>query len=323
MSKHLFELGVRHKSMVKEWHYFSTLDENGDVIDGRTVARPLPPLEIEDLRLSHYLQGFPDANLTGGEIPLVDDSPVDKRRLTIDMTVEYLHSDRSAFLAHALTPHAKIIITIRDPVERALSQYNMNVRNGNRNHRKVGRKDTPATPQEFHRKIQMEIEKLSTCGYNTETGLLDRKTSELAACLFSNATVEHFDDTMYVTRGLYHLHIQTWRDHFPSHRIIVVSFQDMAMGKRSVYNDLTQFLCIRPYPESLLAEYEAQGSSLSFGQQAAKHGLEKAGFDSYLGNDRYLSEMYDETRQLMRSFYTAADKHLIDLLGSDHVYWVV
>lgn len=321
MSKNLYMLGVRHENMVKEWHYYSNLDENGQIVKDRTVARPLPPLNLTDLRLAHYLQGFPDANITADSIPLVDNSPIDARRITMDMTVEYLHSDRSAFLAHTLTPHAKIIITIRDPLERALSQYNMNIRNGNLKQRSLGLKEYLATPEEFDKKVRMEIAKLARCGYHSQNGLLDRKTSALTSCLFNNSGSEHFDDTMYVTRGLYHVHIQTWRDYFPAHRMLVVSFQDLSMGSRQVYNDLSQFLCIRPYPEALLSQFESEGSSLSFGQQAAKHGLKQAGFDTFTGNDRYLSDMLQETRVLLRSFYAEADKRLISLLGPKHVYW--
>lgn len=326
MSKHLYELGVRHENMVKEWHFYNSLDEHGQIVEARTVARPLPPLNLSDLRLAHYHKGFPDANetvLAVEQIPLVDDSPIESRRLTMDMTVEYLHSDRSAFLAHALTPHAKVIITIRDPLERALSQYNMNVRNGNRNRRKLGKEDSPATPEEFHKKVEMEIKKLSSCGYDSLAGTLDRKTSQLAACLFNNSKEEKFDDTMYVARGLYHIHLQTWRAHFPTHRIMVVSFQHMSMGKRQLYHDLSQFLCVRPYPEDLLKSFEDEGSSLSFGQQAAKHGLESAGFDTYTGNDRYLPDMWHKTRVLLRSFYESADKHLTHLLGREYVYWSI
>lgn len=321
LSKNLYTLGVRHEKMIKEWHFFNNLDENGDVINGRTVARPLPPLNFSRLRWMHYLAGFPETQVTEDTIPLVQDVPQDKRLITLDMTVEYLHSDRSAFLAQTLTPQAKIIITVRDPLERALSQYNMNMRNGNKKRREQGLKDAPATAQEFDKKIKAEIAKIKRCGYDVQAATLDRKTSELVACLFHESSREHFDDSLYVTRGLYHLHIDTWRDHFPDHRILVISFQDVSLGKRQTYNDITEFLCVRRYPEQILTQFEAEGSTQSFGQQAAEKGLEKGGFDTYTGNDRYLANMLPSTRQALLQFYAPANKKLTSLLGEHYVYW--
>lgn len=307
--------------MVKEWHFFNNLDENGEIIQARTVARPLPPLNFSRLRWMHYTAGFPYNKIAVDKIPLVQDAPQNERLITLDMTVEYLHSDRSAFLAQTLTPHAKIIITIRDPLERALSQYNMNMRNGNKKRRVQGLKDAPATAEEFDKKITAEINKLKRCGYDAQAATLDRKTSELVACMFHESHREHFDDSLYVMRGLYHIHIDTWRDHFPDHRILIISFQDVSLGKRQTYNDLTEFLCVRRYPEEILAQFESEGSTQSFGQQAAEKGLEKAGDDTYTGNDRYLASILPSTRKTLLEFYAPANKKLTSLLGQNYVYW--
>lgn len=326
LSKNLFNLGVRRPNMVKEWHFFNRLDDEGDIGSVRALSVPLPPLNLSRLRVMHFATGFSKslvANLSSSDesLPLVDDSEEAVRQLSLDMTVEYLHSDRSAFLAYLLTPHAKIIITIRNPMERALSQYNMNIRNGNKIRRRLGVPDRSATPEEFDHKIRAEIRKLRRCGYHKDTGLLDGKTSQLIACMFNNSRAERFDDALYVARGLYHLHIRTWRDHFPDEHILVISFEDISLGKRTVYQALTQFLCVRPYPESWLEAFEKQGSPLSFGQLAAEKGLEKGGFDSYQGNDKYLPSMLPETEELLREFYSAADKQLRAMLGSHYVYW--
>lgn len=139
--------------------------------------------------------------------------------------------------------------------------------------------------------------------------------------MFQNSNRDHFDDSMYVMRGLYHLHIQTWRDHFPAHRIHIVSFQDVSMGRREMYNDLTDFLCVRRFPEQLLHKYESDGSIQSFGQQAVEKGLAKGGFDSYVGKDRYLSTMLDDTRVMLKQFYAAANNRLLIMLGDKYVYW--
>lgn len=355
LSKDIHSLGVRRADMAKEWHFFNLLDETGALTHTRTVGRPLPPLSnLADLRRKHYLTGFSSSahKLTAtSKVPPIDHRNRTERTVVLDMTVEYLHSGRSAKLARALTPHARVVVTVRDPAERALSQYNMVVRNANRQRREAGKADSPATAAEFHTKVAAEIEKLRRCGYNAEratlhspgslppladsdgapvsaTTALDRTaslapstTTALAACMLNNSYREGFDDMLYVTRGLYFLHLAAWRSEFPASRMLVLSFRDVAAGHRSVYEDLADFLCMRPFSSPLLDGFAARGSSLSFGQQAAKLGLQKAGFDSFQGNDRYLPDMLPGTRSLLKRFYAPADARLKQMLGTHYVYW--
>lgn len=243
------------------------------------------------------------------------------RSLVIDMTVEYLHSERSAILAKKLTPHTRIIITVRDPLARALSHYNMAVRNGNAKLRATNSATRRATPESFDRKVREEASKLARCGYDARTATLDRPTSAVAACMLNNSYREHFDDMLYVTRGLYALHIESWRSYFPDHRILILSFRDLALGKRDVFRDLTDFLCVTRFPDSLLDQFERDGSTLSFGQQAASKGLEEAGSDSYSGDDRYLPDMLPDTRRFLEHFYAPANEKLKRLIGTHFVYW--
>lgn len=315
LNKNLYGLGIRAREMRKEWHFFNTLDETGELIKGRTVAKPLPPLNFAKLRLQHYKTGYPTSTVTEGSIPVIDDSEVENRTLTIDSTVEYLHSDRSAYLASMLTPHAKVIVTVRDPLDRALSQYNMLKRVRNKQLRGAGEPDSPSTAKEFHEKIEAEMKQLVECGFDPESGTYEGRTSTLVGCLFAARSSTLPDDMLYVTRGLYHLHLKAWRDHFPAHRIQVVSFNDVMAGKSSVYENLSSFLCMREFPRKMLEEFEENGTTLSFGQMAAKEGVNRGTFDSYDGNDRYLAEMMPETREMMLSFYEKADEHLETLLG--------
>lgn len=325
LSKHLHLLGVRQPGMSKEWHFFNTLNSDGQYVKSRTIGQPLPsPLNLTQLRTDHFLRGFPSLKPTTelGRYPKIDSSPKQNRSLVIDMTVEYLHSERSALLAHALTPHAKVIVTIRDPLARALSQYNMVVRNGNAKRRAANGETIPATAEAFDAKVRAEVRRLKECGYDAASGTYTHglATAALAQCMLSSPD-KKFDDMLYVTRGLYHLHIAAWLNHFPAHHTLIMSFRDIAAGNRFAYEQLTQFLCIRDFPENLLRKFEGEGSDLSFGQQAAKEGLTKAGFDTYEGNDRYLPEMNEATRSFLTAFYAAADEKLKLLVGQHFVYW--
>lgn len=322
LSKHLHFLGVRPKGMSKEWHFYNTLSSDGDLIKGRTVGEPIPKVDLPRFRLMHYKTGFRTSTVSAP--PVIDNRPINERALVVDMTVEYLHSDRSAMLAKQLTPYSKVIVTIRDPMYRALSQYNMVVRNYNSKRKALNISTEPSTAEYFDAKVRAEVDRLQECGYDAKTASYTsgETTMGLMTCML-NATVRAsgFDDMLYITRGLYHLHIGAWFKHFPAHRVLVLNFKDISLGKRKVYNDLTDFLCIRPFPENLLKRFEDEGSELSFGQQAAKKGLDQNGFDSFVGDDRYLDEMWDSTKQFLADFYKPADEKLKQLVGEHFVYW--
>ena len=312
----LGKLGVMSpRADVKEWHFFEELPDVGDVQRKTHLHLPYKNADLNTLRVQHYLTGFPsDKDINSDTIPLVDDSPIENRTIVHDATVEYMLSDRAAFLAHLITPHAKVIMTMRDPLERALSQYNMMIRLYNKAFRDRGEKEIPATAEQFHAITKKEIGRITSCGYNARTTELDRSTSAMLNCVYDGKRPK-FDDLLYVTRGLYHIHINTWRNYFPDHRMQFVSFSDISKGKRQVMNDLSDFLCVRRFPEEILREYENKGSDRSFGQQAADQGLSKMGFESYAGKDRYLTNVLPETKTMFEEFFGPANKKLEAMMG--------
>lgn len=315
----LGNLHVNHPEMIKEWHFFERLYEPGESEYPTTLHMPYTPAGLNKLRLKHYLAGFPKraGEVTDASIPLVDNSPRADRKVVYDSTVEYMLSDRAAFLAHALTPHAKVILTMRDPMLRALSQYNMMIRIFNMARREKGKEEIQASPQRFDEIVRREIGMLQNCGYNKEKATLDRPTSQLLKCMYASIEKHSFDDLLYVTRGLYHLHVATWRNYFPDHRMFFIAFDDIAEGKPEVMRDLSEFLCMREFPQELLDKYKAKGSKLSFGQQAAEKGLSKMGFESYAGKDKYMLDVLPQTKQLLDQFYGPANRRLFRLMGRE------
>lgn len=311
---HMLEaLQVRRKSMIKEWHFYNHLTAEGTISFGRFEADPLPPLDkLDTLRLMHYRLGFPKLNVS--TLPPIDDSPIDNRTLVLDSTVEYLHMERAAILAKKLTPHSRIVMMMRDPPLRALSQYNMLRRNNNRKLRAKGMSDRPASPEEFDEKVRAEIEVLRKCGYDDVKATIRTNTTKLIRCMrFSRPRI---DDVMYVLRGLYFLFIPAWRENFPDHRILFVSFSDLAKGNAESYQRIARFFCIKPFTEKIIKSIEKEkGSELSHGARAARDGLTKVGPDSYHGNDRYLPTMLPSTQRLLDTFYRPANKRLTKMIG--------
>lgn len=305
-------LGVRRKDMIKEWHFYNHLTADGMVMFGRFETDPLPPLDnLTHLQLMHYQLGFPTINVTA--LPIIDDSAVEERTVVVDSTVDYLHMERAAMLAHLLTPHSKIIITIRDPVERALSHYNMNRRNTNRKLRDHGLSEQPATEDDFDSKVKAEIEVLRKCGYNDAFAILRGNSTRLIRCMRMQRP--QIDDIMYVFRGVYFQHILPWLEFFPRNRILFVSFADLARGYPLAYQRITQFLCVRPFSDRILKSVNKRMLNLPFAEHAAGDGLLKIDQDDYKRKGRYLQTMRPSTRNLLEEFYGSANKKLEILIG--------
>jgi len=56
---------------------------------------------------------------------IFSDAPVNARYV-IDASTSYLYSQDAARLIHEFNPNSKIVILLRDPINRAWSEYNMN-----------------------------------------------------------------------------------------------------------------------------------------------------------------------------------------------------
>lgn len=312
LSQMLEQLGVRRKGMIKEWHFYNHLTAEGTVHFGRYEFEPFPSLaNLTHLRLKHYQLGFPTMNET--DLPSIDQSSLQERTAVIDSTVEYFHMERAAALSSLLTPHVRIVIMIRDPPARALSQYNMLVRIRNNRLRDEGVPDRPSSASEFDAKVRDEIRVLRDCGYDCTTATLTGNTTDLIHCMRKHRP--RIDDVMYVLRGLYFLHIPPWREHFPDHRLLFVPFSDITRGYEHAYQRIARFLCVKPFTPVLIHSVESVGSDLSFGQRAVRDSLQKLGSDSYIGNDRYLPGMWPSTRKLLDDFYAPANKRLTEMLG--------
>lgn len=313
LSALLGSLGVRrNRTMIKEWHFYNHISKSGTVRFGRFEIDPLPDMtNLTHLRLQHLSLGFPQFNLTS--LLEIDASPLEERTVIIDSTVEYLHSKRAAVMAAALTPHARIIVMIRDPTSRALSQYNMYNRNGNNKRREMGQNTVLATAEAFDFKVRTEVERLIKCGYDPPTATLPANNmTALIACTRKGPV---FDNVMYVLRGVYFLQVAQWRESFKDQNMMFIPFTDMSRGKIDTLQGLTRFLCVRPFGSEILSAIQCESSDLSYGQRAARDGLESSKFDDYQGDNRYLAEMWPSTRKFLDGFYARANEKLEEMMG--------
>ena len=137
---------------------------------------------------------------------LFDDSR--GQRVIADLSTNYLYSHDAAANISAASPGAKILIILRNPVERAFSEFVMNC--------SIGVARPPFGDW------------------------LDREQDILAT---GRLPVEH----RYVSAGLYHGQVKRYLDAFPKDQVRIVLFDDLKRDFNAVMAGVADFLGIRPF----------------------------------------------------------------------------
>ena len=125
-----------------------------------------------------------------------------------DFSTNYLYSQEAARNIARVAPNAKILIVLRNPVDRAFSEFVMNCAIG-----------VAAPP--FRKWLDME-ERILAQG-------------------------EHSVDHRYVYAGLYCDQVKRYFDAFPQDQIKIVLFDDLEADAVSVLNEIARFLEIRAF----------------------------------------------------------------------------
>ena len=115
-----------------------------------------------------------------------------------------------------LLPNVKIISQLRNPIDRAYSNYQLGVREG---HEKLS----------FEQSIDLELKNL------------EKETSD-------NYRIETFSRPFsYISKGLYARQLQIWFDLFPKENILITSTEEMAFNPQHFMNKIFDFLNISKY----------------------------------------------------------------------------
>ncbi len=135
--------------------------------------------------------------------------------LTFEATPDYLFDPRAPQRVRELLPHVKLIVVLRDPVARAVSQYHHNVR--------LGQEKLPLAEA-----LAAEEERLA--GAHQE--IIDHPDSRaLELRRYS-----------YVARGRYAEQLERWRRLFPPEQIMVVRSADLFDATGDTFGRILDFL---------------------------------------------------------------------------------
>lgn len=173
----------------KQMHYFDNRYEKGD---------------------HWYRSGFPTA-LEKFYIRRI----LRNRFTTGEATPNYIFHPHAPGRIARLLPHAKFILLLRDPVDRAYSHYNHEIRKG-------------AETLSFAEAIAKEQERLQP--------EIDRMRKE------ENYYSHNYQHFSYLTRGIYIDQLRNWLKFFPRQRFLILKAEDLDSHTAATLNRIYEFL---------------------------------------------------------------------------------
>ncbi|XP_022299236.2 uncharacterized protein LOC111108042 [Crassostrea virginica] len=186
------------------------------------------------------------------------------------------------FFIHRVLPKLKIILVLRDPVERLFSDY---IYEAPLRHYLLSLED-------FHQAVHRTISKHKACW----------KHYSIRACAY-NASLETYKARLRV--GMYHVFLTDWLEIYPQSQIMVINFDDYTSDKAQVLHNVARFLELRDLSEAENKVFLADHAKQNF----------RSNQSLSLGN------MLRETREMLRDFYRPFNANLSKLLNSDKYLW--
>lgn len=147
--------------------------------------------------------------------------PLAAGQMTGEASPYYLFHPLAPRRMHAVVPEAKLIVLLRDPVDRAYSHYQLEVRQG-------------YEPLPFEAAIAAEEERLA----GEVARILDDDT-------YVSFTHQHYS---YLARGRYAEQLERWLARFPRQQLLVLRSETMAEDPGATYRRVTDFLSLAPHP---------------------------------------------------------------------------
>jgi hypothetical protein len=137
-----------------------------------------------------------------------------KKFLTYDVTPFYIYNPLVVDRIFKFSPHAKIIAVLRNPIDRAYSNYNQKMQDEG---------DTKTTFEEI---VYSEIEKIEN----------DENDEENHAFL-----VDEFYELL-LARGFYAKQLEFWFKKFPRKNVLLISSEELATNTDNTVSEIFEFL---------------------------------------------------------------------------------
>lgn len=135
--------------------------------------------------------------------------------LTGEATPRYIKHPHSIYRIKNITPNAKFIVLLRNPIDRAYSHYNMNINNG-------------YEYQSFESSIKIEEDRIK--------GRFEKMKNN------PNFYSWDYDLFTYLTDGIYFDKLQIWFNTFPKNQFLIIQSEEFLKNPSKIYYQTLEFL---------------------------------------------------------------------------------
>jgi len=149
--------------------------------------------------------------------------------LTGEATPRYIHYPHTPKRVFDLIPNVKLIVLLRNPIDRAYSHYQMEVDHGN--------EELP-----FEEAIEQEEKRITD----------DMKKMEKNENFYS----VHFYRKSYLTRGIYVNQLKRWFEYFPREQFLILKSEDFYSKTSEVYQQVLDFLSLSKFELNSFKAYQ-------------------------------------------------------------------
>ena len=159
-----------------------------------------------------------------------------RRPLSIESSPDYMFHPHTPPRAAALLPDARLLVLLRNPVDRAFSHYRHRIRKG-------------IESRSFEEAIDAEL-------------------STVAADLARSESAEYYDTREYVKRaylmrGLYARQLRVWFAAYPREQFLLLRSEEFFEDPRTVYARIVDFLGLPQWQPKEMRKYNFFGESRS------------------------------------------------------------
>ncbi|XP_019629578.1 PREDICTED: carbohydrate sulfotransferase 15-like [Branchiostoma belcheri] len=188
-----------------------------------------------------------------------------------------------ANLLHAVQPHAKFILTLRNPTDRLYSEY-LFFSGGFRSNKSA---------TDFHERVNFAIGIFTNC----------LKNNSVRSCAYEpNLPATR---TVRLRLGLYEVYLRDWLSIFARDQILVQRLEDYSKDLRSTITEVFKFLDLGPIKKK--ADQGAIYTSNAKRSQTWRYGN--------------IGQMLPKTRKILNKFYEPYNQRLAVLLNDTDFLW--
>jgi hypothetical protein len=156
-----------------------------------------------------------------------------KQFLTGEATPRYIDNPHAPFRIKKLTPNAKFIVLLRNPIDRAFSSYMMNVNSALEYEREK---------LTFEKALALENERIKG-----EYEKMQQDISYFSWTYYLYA---------YLNQGIYVDKIQKWKEIFPKNPLLIIQSEKLFRDPQETYNRILKFLGASEYELSEFKKFK-------------------------------------------------------------------